>query len=1345
MKFVFQMQPAAQSTNGGKASAGRDNRVIAASRGFALLVLGLYRSFNASLNMLKEEVWGVGIVMIASKMKTANPSTRCVIQHATAGNRRAVFSHLFLAASILLLLAAVPSEIRAQTGYPISGQALTPTGTPAAGALLYVCPYTAVGSPCYPQASIYSDSGLTQPLTQPYATNQYGSYNVWVAAGTYLVQIVVNQTVTYANYVTAAGGSGTVTGQIQYCGALNTNGVSTSINASLHLCEVGSVDIFSQPVTGPQISGSFNGQQYPGSDAGAQLNAATAALPIWSGTNGAAGQVVWPSTAAGSDGTTPLVTGYKVLNNSVSNFQGSPFRFSPTTGASFLFGPPSSAGYAGGGIGRTVGENFSLIEGNNDHPNTYAVNTAVGLSIGGGINGVNASGYAANLGMHDFAVFGYNTAIQRGNNSFLDQFSNCLFNHNYYVVNELGPAINEGENLSFSQCMINSNYGPGFNLSDIRAEWNLVNSSIDDSNRTGDPGHENSVVESTTGSVTSGSPVLTVASGTGVVKGQLISMAGVPAGTQVLSGDGSTTITMTANATTNESSQPVNFIFYGSDASANIRGYTVDVTFNEGHMETYGNQQIYLGGGVAGLDVQGYPVVVTSQRFASFGTHFYDNARSIPIYFTGCAADGAGNVTFNLQNSVTNNASYSVNNNDSLLISGFSGACTALNGVALKVTSQPTQAGGWTTMIAANPAFTNTISTSSDTGQGWDAGTTVSASKVIQVGGEYYAIFTVPFQSFTQGGQITPAGLSNASILNGKTLTYQFGLLSQSQCYGISATCVASDVTQVPGITAISSGSESGASLIATPDPGMITVKDTTAAGSAIAVVGANINGTATQNMFNLSQAHKPAMFLAANRNQNQQWISSGITTLAGLDSYADRGALYSASPYPATFDSGLAVNSNNFGSLKVWNGTTANAANVQAYQPNLAAATWSMTYQGGIDSTHGYDDFGIGVYKPSSGDNLAGIFTMNAATIPVMQWDLVNGATKFNYPVTFAGGTSNASSVWASIPACSSSTPYQSVNVSDVGDSGSSWKCLLDSYTGAYAWKPDNGFVAFTRQVVPVIVVSSGSYANNGVLSGITALDQTYSGGAYVCVPADAIDGANPAACYYHIFSSTTGGTAYNNRLFETVARLSNAAAAGLTYQWVSDGATAADCITGGGSNVNLCHYVSGVWSISAFAPPTIAPPTPTAFSSSGPGAFTQSTSNVYLLGATTIQGGVMGTRGQLDGTWEWITGGSNNSNQTGWYTWGTNLTTASPAFVGTTINPTTNSGYAQVFRIKNLGTASLQRLLATTTGAGASGFSNKSVNTAATTTLLFSGQVTGSAANWIELTGFTLTMTRP
>lgn len=202
------MKSASTTTQGeplissGKCSCGNVSQVFVAS------AENQYRLVNAPLSTLKVGLQGEE--MIALSTRTDSQSTQYATLGATRTKGLGIFNRIFLAASILILASA--SSAFAQVGAAISGQWVTTSGTPAANARLTVCPYTASGIPCYPQATIYADPGLTVPLSQPYATNSYGNATVYVATGAYIVQVAINGTITYSYGWTASTGSGSISG-----------------------------------------------------------------------------------------------------------------------------------------------------------------------------------------------------------------------------------------------------------------------------------------------------------------------------------------------------------------------------------------------------------------------------------------------------------------------------------------------------------------------------------------------------------------------------------------------------------------------------------------------------------------------------------------------------------------------------------------------------------------------------------------------------------------------------------------------------------------------------------------------------------------------------------------------------------------------------------------------------------------------------------------------------------------------------------------------------------------------------------------------------------------------------
>jgi hypothetical protein len=113
----------------------------------------------------------------------------------------------------------------------------------------------------------------------------------------------------------------------------------------------------------------------------------------------------------------------------------------------------------------------------------------------------------------------------------------------------------------------------------------------------------------------------------------------------------------------------------------------------------------------------------------------------------------------------------------------------------------------------------------------------------------------------------------------------------------------------------------------------------------------------------------------------------------------------------------------------------------------------------------------------------------------------------------------------------------------------------------------------------VPMVLPSSGSIGNNGALTGLTALPWQLSG-CYMYFPANAIAAGVAAGWYYVVMSSTTAGTIYNN------------------------------------------VHTSGK--------PTL-PASPTAFVTTGPGAYTQTTGSDITALSISIPGGALGINGTM------------------------------------------------------------------------------------------------------------------
>jgi hypothetical protein len=122
-------------------------------------------------------------------------------------------------------------------------------------------------------------------------------------------------------------------------------------------------------------------------------------------------------------------------------------------------------------------------------------------------------------------------------------------------------------------------------------------------------------------------------------------------------------------------------------------------------------------------------------------------------------------------------------------------------------------------------------------------------------------------------------------------------------------------------------------------------------------------------------------------------------------------------------------------------------------------------------------------------------------------------------------------------------------------------------------------GIYTFFQNGIAMIHPSSGSIGDNGALTLTTALPRIYAN-CYMYFPADKIAVGVPAGAYFVQMTSTTVGTIFNNT------------------------------------------YTSGK--------PTI-PTSPTAFATTGPGAYTQTTGSDITLLSFTLPGGAMGKNGAM------------------------------------------------------------------------------------------------------------------
>lgn len=227
---------------------------------------------------------------------------------------------------------------------------------------------------------------------------------------------------------------------------------------------------------------------------------------------------------------------------------------------------------------------------------------------------------------------------------------------------------------------------------------------------------------------------------------------------------------------------------------------------------------------------------------------------------------------------------------------------------------------------------------------------------------------------------------------------------------------------------------------------------------------------------------------------------------------------------------------------------------------------------------------------------------------------------------------------------------------------------------------------IILAQNAIPFVLPSGngvgvGVIGNNGALSAITALPTTYTA-CYMYFPVNAIAAGVAAGWYYTVMSSTTAGTIYNNT------------------------------------------YTSGTQTI---------PASPTAFVTTGPGNFTQTTGNIASV-SITIPGGAIGTNGSLR---------INHDIQTI-----ANANAKLPVIKLATvlihqITATTYAVWQVLFSMKNRGVANKQICTRTNTSEGASAassnFTYTTIDTSVDTALIFYLDM-ATNTDFMVLEGFTI-----
>lgn len=212
-------------------------------------------------------------------------------------------------------------------------------------------------------------------------------------------------------------------------------------------------------------------------------------------------------------------------------------------------------------------------------------------------------------------------------------------------------------------------------------------------------------------------------------------------------------------------------------------------------------------------------------------------------------------------------------------------------------------------------------------------------------------------------------------------------------------------------------------------------------------------------------------------------------------------------------------------------------------------------------------------------------------------------------------------------------------------------------------AANPTQPVTILSVSAIPFIKAPSGTMGNNGAVSAMTALPATYSNGAYLYLPASAISAGSSAGWYWFVGSSTTAGTVYNNT------------------------------------------YTSGT--------PTQVQ-SPTTFSTTGPGAFTGSTSAITAV-SLTVPANTIGKNGVLR-----VEYGINENGTGGNKTFAVN-------FGGTdclTFVNTSQTSVTGVCNVRNRGFTNSQvmdGLAIRSSGSAAGGLTDAAIDTTAASTLSF------------------------
>lgn len=242
---------------------------------------------------------------------------------------------------------------------------------------------------------------------------------------------------------------------------------------------------------------------------------------------------------------------------------------------------------------------------------------------------------------------------------------------------------------------------------------------------------------------------------------------------------------------------------------------------------------------------------------------------------------------------------------------------------------------------------------------------------------------------------------------------------------------------------------------------------------------------------------------------------------------------------------------------------------------------------------------------------------------------------------------------------------------------------------TGATQWSVVSSGSASGNQTlmqsgIPFILSSSGSVGNNCAITGLTAMQTTYAS-AYIWMPASAVASGVAAGWYYYVASSATAGTCYSNT------------------------------------------YTSGQPEI---------PASPTAFSTTGPGAFTQTTGTQIIGPTVSVPAGSMGVNGELTFDGDATVPATANTKIV-------NYTFGGASHGVSAFNTNATSAFGWLLRIRNRGVATAQMVNAPNNngepGSGTSGPNFIAINTSSAQNLSYNLQLS-VATDYIVLESYSV-----